>query len=171
MARTLTFTEDALAKLSRQVEVAKRDGTGGTRGVKISIDKNGKPRFQLGDKRIGERDAIQHIAAQLEREAAAERNPAAIQRTGFSWDKLNGNTQAFFQEICEQMLTATKDASLQVAVRLGHEIPKVSPQNQPRLTNLKKAQLLESFAGEKKSHKMLRLTDAGRAQAQALGLL
>jgi hypothetical protein len=167
MQRTLTLTEQAMAKLDRQIEVAKRDGSGGTRGVKVSVDKNGKPRFQLEDKRISYENAIQHVAAQLDR----EQTPQSICRTNFQWDRLNGNTQAFFQQICEDMLTATKDAGLTVAVRLGHDIPKVGPQNQPRLTNLKKANLLESVVGEKKSHKMLRLTDAGRAQAAALGLI
>lgn len=166
-----TYTEQAFDKIERQIEIAKKDGSGGTRGIRISVDKNGSPRFQHEGKRISQDIAMAHVAAQLEREDQPAGSPNAVQRTGFQWDRLNGNTQAFFQQICEDMLAATKDASLSLAVRLGHDIPKVGPQNQPRLTNLKKANLLESFAGEKKSHKMLRLTDAGRAQAVALGLI
>ncbi|MEK9630254.1 MAG: hypothetical protein VW076_00090 [Synechococcus sp.] len=170
---TLENAKKADQLVARQKEVASRDGSGGTRGIRITTDKNGNHRFQDSEgKRIKEARALELIEQQLDKEQeGAKADQTQVQRTGFAWDRLNSNTQAFFQEICEQMLTATQDASLVVAVRLGTDIPKVSPQNQPRLTNLKKAGMLESIAGERKSHKMLRLTDAGRGQATALGLI
>jgi hypothetical protein len=170
---TLQNAKKATEMLARQKEVAAKDGSGGTRGLKVTQDKNGNFRFQDSEgKRIKEERALELLEQTLDKEQEGAKNAqSSVQRTGFSWNNLNANTQTFFQEICEQMLTATRDASLQVSVRLGHDIPKVAPQNQPRLTNLKKAGVLESFAGEKKSHKMLRLTDAGRVQATALGLI
>ena len=169
---TLENAKKATQMLARQKEVAAKDGSGGTRGIRVTQDKNGNFRFQDNGQRIKEERALELIEQRLDKEQeGAKADQTKVTRTGFAWDRLNANTQIFFQELCEQMLTASRDASLQVAVRLGHDIPKVSPQNQPRLTNLKKAGVLESFAGEKKSHKMLRLTDAGRAQAVALGLI
>ena len=151
-----TYTEQAIAKIERQVEVATKDGgIASTRDIRITVDKNGRGRYMCGGQRVSYEQAIQHLAAQLEREDQAPDSPKGVQRTNFAWDRLNGNTQDFFAKLCEDMLTVTKDASLSVPVRLGYDIPKIGPQNQPRLTNLKKANLLESYNGEKKSHKML----------------
>ena len=170
---TLQNAKKADEMLARQKEIAVKDGSGGTRGIRVTQDKKGTFRFQDNTgKRIKEERALELVELQLDKEQeGAKADQTQVTRTGFAWDRLNKNTQDFFQQLCEEMLTATRDASLSLAVRLGHDIPKVSPQNQPRLTNLKKAGVLESFAGEKKSHKMLRLTDLGRAQAAALGVI
>ena len=83
-------------------------------------------------------------------------------RTGFTWDSLNAATQALFFRLAEQIQTATQDGDQLQSVRLGHDIPKIELVDAPRLSSLKKAGLLETFEGVKKSYRHLRLTDAGR---------
>ena len=158
----MNCTEKALQMIARQAEVAKRDGSGGTRGVKITIQKDGKPRYMHAGQRIKEDQAIAIVAQALAEEAAAPAETKAPSRTNFDFYKLNHNTQLLFWELCEQIQTVTQDHSNSIAVRLGHDIPKIAPQHQPRLTNLKKAGVLKSYSGDKKSHKMLVLTEAGQ---------
>ena len=158
----MNCTEQALQMIARQVEVAKRDGTGGTRRVKITIQKDGKPRYMHAGQRIKEEDAIAIVAQALAEEAAAPEPAKAPSRTNFDFYKLNHHTQLLFWDLCEQIQAVTQDHSNSIAVRLGHDIPKIAPQQQPRLTNLKKAGVLKSYNGDKKSHKMLVLTESGQ---------
>jgi hypothetical protein len=83
-------------------------------------------------------------------------------RTGFAFESLNLATQALFFRLAEQIQEHTQDADQTCSVRLGHDIPKIELVDAPRLTSLKKAGLLETFEGVKKTHRHLRMTDAGR---------
>ena len=163
MARTAT--EQALHIVERGIVVAAQDDCAFTnRCIKISP----KGYFFINGQRCSKDQAIQALAHYLNEEAM---EPAAVKRTGFYWDSLNPATQALFFELAEQILGATQDAKYTNAVRIGHDIPSYGKQNQPRVTNLKKAGVLESFSGQVKSHKMLAVTDKGRNVLKNAGLL
>lgn len=121
--------------------------------------------FYAAGKRISLDRAIELIA---EPAPAPEAEPAPAprqpKRTGFAWDSLNQATQDLFFGLCEAILEQTRDHDLSTPVRLGHDIAKVPLVDAPRLTSLKKAGLVETVAGEVKSYRYLRLTDAGRAR-------
>lgn len=74
------------------------------------------------------------------------------------FDKLNAATQAFFFSLCEQIIEATRDASAELGVTLGKDIPSIGLENAPRLTNLKKAGVFE-----RGGNGWVRLTEFGRA--------
>lgn len=74
------------------------------------------------------------------------------------FDKLNAATQAFFFSLCEQIIEATRDASAELGVTLGKDIPSIGLANAPRLTNLKKAGVFE-----RGGNGWVRLTEFGRA--------
>jgi len=59
----------------------------------------------------------------------------------------------------------TQDHSMVQGVRLGHDIPKISLKNAPRLSNLKKGGLVKTYTveGQPKSHKFIALTEQGQA--------
>lgn len=158
--------------LVRWTTTAARDGVPcGGHGVKV----HPSGRFSIDGTRCTEDAALAHIAAQQARTAAptpkaqpmtATATAPAKQpkRTGFTWDSLSTATQEVFFRICEEIQTATEDHSMVAAARLGVDIPKIALVDAPRITNLKKAGLLETLEGEKKSHKHIRLTDEGRVQ-------
>lgn len=159
---TKTYTEQALALATRQTEVAKRDGEANARGVKFTAS----GRYFIDGTRISFEAAVQHIAARLEAEAtplplATPKLKDEPRRTGFTWDSLNQNTKDFFFSLCEEIQTATGDYDMRVSAPV--KAVTIGLINAPRLSNLKKADLIESHEGEKKSHKMLWLTDEGRA--------
>jgi hypothetical protein len=160
-----TYTEQALTLATRQQAVAARDGSpASTRGIKFLPG----GRVYMDSTRISFEAAVQHIAARLEAEAAPAPSPMVKgepRRTGFSWDCLNQATQDFFYNICEQMQTVSQDHGMTMPVAVKEL--QIGLKHAPRLSNLKKAGLIEGFAGLKKSHKMLRLTEAGRAIWQA----
>lgn len=149
--------------IKRWTTVAQRDGTpAGGYGVKV----HPSGRFSIDGTRCTEEAALAHIQAQqapvmTEAQTTARKEP---QRTGFTWENLNQATQDLFFELCRLIQNAN---NLEAPVRLGHDIPKVALTDAPRLTNLKKAGLLETIDGEKKSHRMLRITEAGIAQFNA----
>jgi hypothetical protein len=87
---------------------------------------------------------------------------AAKPKANYSWDRLNANTQTFFFTLCEQIQEQTKDHSLTVPARIGKNGITLTLAQCPLLTNLKRAGLIEGLVGEKKSHKLVVLTDAGR---------
>lgn len=152
-------TMNASALLDRLILVATQDQTNATaHGVVVTP----KGRFQSAATkgRISQAEAI----AMIERNAAPE--PEAPKngprRTGFTFGSLNAATQAVFYRLCEDIQTATQDHDMQVAARLGHDV-RINLVDAPRVTSLKKCGLLETVDGAKKSHRMLRLTDAGRA--------
>lgn len=76
----------------------------------------------------------------------------------WTFERLNATTQAFFYQLCEQILEATKDASATCGVQIGKDIPRIGLENAPRLTNLKRAGMFE-HAGKG----WLQLTEYGRA--------
>lgn len=76
----------------------------------------------------------------------------------WTFERLNVSTQAFFYQLCEQILEATKDASASCGVQIGKDIPRIGLENAPRLTNLKRAGMFE-HAGKG----WLQLTEYGRA--------
>jgi hypothetical protein len=146
--------------IKRWTTVAQRDNTpAGGYGVKV----HPSGRFSIDGTRCTEEAALAHIQSKLEAPMteATTKQAKEPKRTGFSWDNLNQATKDLFFRICEEIQTATRDHSMVVAARLGEAV-KVPLADAPRLTNLKKAGLLETVEGEKKSHKMLRLTDEGR---------
>ena len=162
---TRTATEQALHIVERGLTVAAKDDTTFTnRCIKVSP----KGYFFINGQRCSKDQAIQALAHYINEEAM---EPAAIKRTGFDWDSLNAATQALFFELAEQILGATQDAGYTNPVRIGHDIPTFGKQNQPRVTNLKKAGVLAAAQGKVKSHKMLVITDAGRQQLTNAGLL
>jgi hypothetical protein len=158
---TRTYTEQANLIATRQTMVAKADGTdANARGVKFTAS----GRYFIDGVRVGYDAAVQHIAARLEAEAApaaATRVQGEPRRTGFTWDKLNQATQDFFFNISDQMQTVSQDHGMIVPVAVKEL--RIGLVHAPRLSNLKKAGLIEGLTGLKKSHKMLRLTDEGRA--------
>lgn len=156
------YTERAQATIDRLVQVARRDNsTASTRGISISP----KGYFTYVNIRISREQAIQRLADFFEHEENTPALAESQRKTSgkISWDKLNQATKDFFFELGEQMQSVTQDHSNSIAVRLGHDIPKISPQNQPRLTNLKKAGIIRSFSGATKSHKMIQLSEQGQA--------
>ena len=156
----MTALERAIALMDRWIKLAKQDNTlAGGYGVKVNP--TGYIYCDVESKRISYDAACAIVAHAINEKARPV--TGSIQPTT-SWDKLNDATQAFFLTLCEQVMTATGDASLIQAARLGHDIPKVSPQNSPRLTNLKKAGLVCTTPGAVASHKMLEITPEGRDQ-------
>ena len=164
----MTYTEQALRIAQRQVEVAKRDGSEAhARGVTF------KPSgyIYIGSDRFSFEAAVQHIAAKLEQEQTKKEAQAKLPKVfraptmDFSWEKLNQATQDFFFDLGEQIQTVTQDHSMLEGVRLGHDIPKISLKNAPRLSNLKKGGLVKTYTdnGCPKSHKFLALTEQGQA--------
>lgn len=156
-----TYTEQALQIAERQAKIAKRDGgEANSRGVKFTAS----GRYFIDGTRVGFDAAVQHIAARLEAEAAPAPTPklkGEPRRTGFNWDKLNQATQDFFFTLCEQMQTVSQDHGMTVPVSVKEL--QIGLVNAPRLTNAKKANLVRTIEGTKKSHKLLVLTDEGRA--------
>lgn len=160
----MTYTEQALQIATRQQFVAKRDnGEANNRGIKFTPGGY----CYLSGVRISFEAAVQQIAACLEAEANAATtidakvNKTQPRRTDFTWDRLNQNTKDFFFNICDQMQTISRDHDMIVPVAVKEL--RIGLTHAPRLTNLKKAGLIEGFAGLKKSHKMLRLTEEGRS--------
>jgi hypothetical protein len=87
-------------------------------------------------------------------EAPVKRQP---KRTGFTWDSLNERTKMLFYKVA--LVIEKLDAD---AARLGVDLH-IPLAEAPRLTNLKKAGLLETVAveGAPKSWRYLRVTTAG----------
>lgn len=77
----------------------------------------------------------------------------------WSFEKLNAATQAFFFQLCEQIQSATHDASMLVGAQIGKDIPSIGLQNAPRLSNLKKAGMIKADCAKG----WVVLTEQGRA--------
>jgi hypothetical protein len=157
---TKTYTEQAIAIVERQLKVAAQDLTPArNRGINFTV----RGYILLDDgRRIGKAEAIQTLAAVLEQEDQTVSTPAQKQprRSDFTWDRLNEATHEFFFRLCEDIQTYTKDAGMTSPAPLDQL--RIGLTNAPRLSNLKKAGLVISVEGAKKSHKWLRLTDSGR---------
>lgn len=166
--RIMTATEQAIRIIERGLTVAARDNAPFTsRNVKVSP----KGYFFVNGQRCSQADATQALAYVLNEEAKAEIAALENAKPGkrvraagpMTFESLNKATQDFFFELGEQIQTVTQDANNSIAARLGHDIPKIDAKNQPRLSNLKKAGVIESVTGEKKTHKLIRLTERGQA--------
>lgn len=92
-------------------------------------------------------------------EPAPKRQP---KRTGFAFENLNQATQDLFLRLAEVLANADQIGG----ARLGVDVH-VPLTDAPRLTNIKKARLLETISGEVKSHRYLKLTEEGRRVWQA----
>lgn len=172
MART--YTEQALHIVERQLAVSKKDGSV-ARNRGIEFRPNGY--IFLGTDRIGKAAAVQTLAVKLEDEGKAKAKPQATKKTkssGITWDKLNQATKDFFFELASQIYAATDDVNFEnghpPAARLGRDIPKISLQNAPRLSNLKKAGMMESgsWNSNVKSERWIMLTEQGLATYRAM---
>ena len=167
---TKTATEQAIASVERGLTVAKRDNTMfSSRNVKISP----KGYFSINGQRCSQAHAVQALAHFLNEEAKAETEALSKAKPGqrvrvagpMAYESLNQATRDFFFELAELIQEATKDADNRTPARLGAEIPKIAPRNQPRLTNLKKAGVVMSgnLDNQPKSHKFIWLTEQGHA--------
>jgi hypothetical protein len=163
---TKTYTEQAIFAVELHIKAAKSSNTN---ILNREIVFTPKGRFySAGGGRIGYAAVVQFFAAQIEKEDASM-TPAVVpapalkqpQRTNFEWDSLNQATKDLFFNICEQMQTISRDHSMVVPV-LVKEL-QIGLKHAPRLSNLKKAGLFVGHIGLKKSHKMLRLTERGKA--------
>ena len=163
MART--YTEQALHIVDRQLAVSKKDGSV-ARNRGIEFRPNGY--IFTGTKRISRESAVQALAVKLEDEGKIKteiQTIKTIKSSGITWDKLNLATKDFFFELAMQIYGAVDDADSEndtYAARLGRDIPKISLQNAPRLSNLKKAGMVESIKGTStKSERWSTLTEQG----------
>ena len=168
MART--FTEQALHIVERQLQVSKKDGSV-ARNRGIEFRPNGY--IFAGNKRISKDIAVTTLAQALE----IEDKPQVTKKTkssGITWDKLNQATKDFFFELASQIYAASDDVNFEnghpPAARLGRDIPKISLKNAPRLSNLKKAGMMEttSWNSNAKSERYICLTEQGLATYRAM---
>jgi len=172
MART--FTEQALHIVERQLQVSKKDGSV-ARNRGIEFRPNGY--IFAGNKRISKEEAVQTLAARIEIQDNAKAQPQATKKTkssGITWDKLNQATKDFFFELAAEIYAASDDVNFEnghpPAARLGRDIPKISLKNAPRLSNLKKAGMMEttSWNSNAKSERYICLTEQGLATYRAM---
>ena len=169
MART--FTEQALHIVERQLQVSKKDGSV-ARNRGIEFRPNGY--IFAGNKRISKDDAVITLAKLIEIEAQAKILPQATKKTkssGITWDKLNQATKDFFFELASQIYAATNDCDSEngyYMARLGQDIPKISLKNAPRLSNLKKAGMIEHNRVVERTGRWISLTEQGLATYRAM---
>ena len=171
---TRTYTEQALHIVDRQLAVSKKDGSV-ARNRGIEFRPNGY--IFAGTTRISKESAVQTLAVKLEDEGKAKTETKTAKKTkssGITWDKLNQATKDFFFELASAIYAATDDVCFEnghpPAARLGRDIPKISLKNAPRLSNLKKAGMMEttSWNSNAKSERYICLTEQGLATYRAM---
>lgn len=167
MART--YTEQALHIVDRQLAVSKKDGSV-ARNRGIEFRPNGY--IFAGTTRISKEIAVTTLAKQIEIEAKPQVTKKS-KSSGITWDKLNQATKDFFFELAAEIFAATEDVDYEngrpACARLGRDIPKISLKNAPRLSNLKKAGMVESIKGTNaKSERWISLTEQGLATYRAM---
>ena len=170
---TRTYTEQALHIVERQLKVSKKDGTA-ARNRGIEFRPNGY--IFSGNTRISKESAVQTLAAKMEIEDKhpAFKEPKKAKSSGITWDKLNQATKDFFFELAGELYAATDDVNFEnghpPAARLGRDIPKISLKNAPRLSNLKKAGMMETITwnNNTKSERFISLTEQGLATYRAM---
>lgn len=171
---TRTFDEQALHIVTRQLEVAKKDNCI-ARNRNVEFRPSGH--IYLCGERLSKVLAIQHIAAKIQAEHESKIQPQAIKKTkssGITWDKLNQATKDFFFELAAEIFAATEDVDYEngrpACARLGRDIPKISLKNAPRLSNLKKAGMMETITwnNNTKSERFISLTEQGLATYRAM---
>ena len=164
---TRTYTEQALHIVERQLTVSKRDGSA-ARNRGIEFRPNGY--IFAGNKRISKDIAVVTLAQTLE----IEDKPQVTKKTkssGITWDKLNQATKDFFFELASQIYAATNDCDSEnghYMARLGQDIPKISLKNAPRLSNLKKAGMIEHNRVVERTGRWISLTEQGLATYRAM---
>jgi hypothetical protein len=164
---TRTYTEQALHIVERQLTVSKRDGSA-ARNRGIEFRPNGY--IFAGNKRISKDIAVTTLAQTLE----IEDKPQVTKKTkssGITWDKLNQATKDFFFELASQIYAATNDCDSEnghYMARLGQDIPKISLKNAPRLSNLKKAGMIEHNRVVERTGRWISLTEQGLATYRAM---
>ena len=169
MART--YTEQALHIVDRQLAVSKKDGSV-ARNRGIEFRPNGY--IFTGTDRISKAAAVQTLAVKLEDEGKAKTEIKATKKTkcsGITWDKLNQATKDFFFELASQIYAATNDCDSEnghYMARLGQDIPKISLKNAPRLSNLKKAGMIEHNRVVERTGRWISLTEQGLATYRAM---
>ena len=167
---TRTFTEQALHIVERQLQVSKKDGSV-ARNRGIEFRPNGY--IFAGNKRISKDDAVITLAKLIEIEAKPQVTKKA-KSSGITWDKLNQATKDFFFELAAEIFAATEDVDYEngrpACARLGRDIPKISLKNAPRLSNLKKAGMMETITwnNNTKSERFISLTEQGLATYRAM---
>ena len=171
---TRTIDEQALHIVTRQLEVAKKDNCI-ARNRNVEFRPSGH--IYLCGERLSKVLAIQHIAAKIQAEHEAKAQPKIAKKaksSGITWDKLNQATKDFFFELAAEIYAASDDVNFEnghpPAARLGRDIPKISLKNAPRLSNLKKAGMMEttSWNSNTKSERYICLTEQGLATYRAL---
>ena len=171
MART--YTEQALHIVERQLAVSKKDGSV-ARNRGIEFRPNGY--IFAGNKRISKEAAVTTLASLIEIEDNTQAEIKTTKKTksnGITWDKLNQATKDFFFELASQIYAATNDCDSEnghYMARLGQDIPKISLKNAPRLSNLKKAGMMETttWNSNAKSERYICLTEQGLATYRAM---
>lgn len=167
---TRTYTEQALHIVERQLTVSKKDGTA-ARNRGIEFRPNGY--IFAGNKRISKEIAVTTLAKLIEIEAKPQVTKKA-KSSGITWDKLNQATKDFFFELAAEIFAATDDVDYEngrpACARLGRDIPKISLKNAPRLSNLKKAGMMETITwnDNTKSERFISLTEQGLATYRAM---
>ena len=167
---TRTYTEQALHIVERQLKVSKKDGTA-ARNRGIEFRPNGY--IFSGNTRISKESAVQTLAAKMEIEDKhpAFKEPKKTKSSGITWDKLNQATKDFFFELASQIYAATNDCDSEnghYMARLGQDIPKISLKNAPRLSNLKKAGMIEHNRVVERTGRWISLTEQGLATYRAM---
>lgn len=168
---TRTYTEQALHIVERQLTVSKKDGSV-ARNRGIEFRPNGY--IFANTKRISKETAVTTLARLLEIESEANTLGTADQNAKskkMSWDKLNQATKDFFFELASQIYAATNDADSEngyYMARLGQDIPKISLKNAPRLSNLKKAGMVEHNRVIERTGRWISLTEQGLATYRAM---
>ena len=167
---TRTYTEQALHIVERQLQVSKRDGSA-ARNRGIEFRPNGY--IFSGNTRISKDAAVQTLAAKMEIEDKhpAFKEPKKAKSSGITWDKLNQATKDFFFELASQIYAATNDCDSEnghYMARLGQDIPKISLKNAPRLSNLKKAGMIEHNRVVERTGRWISLTEQGLATYRAM---
>lgn len=165
---------DALDVLTLEAETSHQNAT------RHGITATPSGYFYAAGKRVGLDRAIELITENMAAEACMSgpaprpaeaetvinaevvEGPRQPKRTGFTFESLNAPTQALFFRLAEVLASTDQIGGARLGVDVN--VPLVDA---PRLTNIKKAGLIETVAGEVKSHRFLRLTDAGRARWEA----
>lgn len=162
-----TYTEQALHIVERQLTVSKKDGSV-ARNRGIEFRPNGY--IFAGNKRISKEIAVTTLAQTLEIEAKPQ-TTKKVKSSGITWDKLNQATKDFFFELASQIYAATNDCDSEnghYMARLGQDIPKISLKNAPRLSNLKKAGMIEHNRVVERTGRWISLTEQGLATYRAM---
>ena len=153
--------EGITAKANGYIFNASGKRIGAQQAAEILADK-GYCFFDVFAKNVLKADGEMVIQHPLTAAWKTEKQPKNVGVTGamvLDFDRLNAATRAYFSELCEATMAATQDADLLNPARIGKQIPMIGLTNAPRLSNLKKAGVIERV-GNKGGY--LQITQAGR---------